>query len=133
MGLLAWEFRKESTSLKERRTFRLSCDAPVLIKFAPDPNQRTWAYLAGVAADVSMEGVAIVLPERIGPGSSVELAFLPTGDDAVPAQDIRKSATVVWVTQQAPLPSAPFRHGLRFSEPDAEVIFWAWPGERLSD
>jgi hypothetical protein len=118
--------------LKERRTFRLTCEAPVLIKFAPDPNQRTWAYLAGVAADVSMEGAAVVLPERILPGSSVELAFLPTSDEAS-AQDIRKSATIVWVAQQAPLPSAPFRHGLRFSEPDAEVIFWAWPGERLSD
>jgi hypothetical protein len=119
--------------LRERRTFRLTCESPVLIKFAPDPEQRTWAYLAGVTADVSMEGAAIVLPERIQPGSSVELAFLPTSDEALSAREIKKSATIVWVAQQAPLPSAPFRHGLRFSEPDADLLFWAWPGERLSD
>jgi PilZ domain len=119
--------------LRERRTFRLTCDAPVLIKFAPDPNQRTWAYLAGVAADVSMEGASIVLSEPIQPGSSVELAFLPTSDQALSTQDIKKSATIVWVAQYAPLPSAPFRHGLRFSDPDADLLFWAWPGERLSD
>jgi hypothetical protein len=119
--------------LKERRTFRLTCDAPVLIKVAPDPQQRAWTYLAGVASDVSMEGAAVVLSERIEAGSSIELAFLPTTDQAASAQEIRKSATIVWVAQHAPLPSAPFRHGLRFSEPDADLLFWAWPGERLSD
>lgn len=120
-------------SLQERRTFRLSCNAPVLIKFPRDAEQRSWAYAAGVTADVSMEGASVVLPEAIPPGSSIELAFLPTSDQVPARRDIRKSATVVWVTQLAPLPSAPFRHGVRFSEPEVDLLFWAWPGERVSD
>jgi hypothetical protein len=122
-----------SMSLRERRTFRLSCNAPVLIKFPRDAGQRAWGYSAGVTADVSMEGASVVLPEAIQPGSSVEMAFLPTSDEVPAGRDIRKSATVVWVSQLAPLPSAPFRHGLRFTEPEVDLLFWAWPGERLSD
>ncbi|MGH7313503.1 MAG: PilZ domain-containing protein [Candidatus Rokuibacteriota bacterium] len=120
-------------SLRERRTFRLSCNAPVLIKFPQAEGQRAWAYSAGVAADVSMEGASVVLPEPLQPGSSIELAFLPTSDETPARGEIKKSATVVWVAQLAPLPSAPFRHGLRFSEPEVDLLFWAWPGERLSD
>jgi PilZ domain len=120
-------------TLKERRTFRLTCEAPVLIKFSREPGERVWTYLAGVAADVSMEGAGLVLPEAIPPGSSIEVAFLPTSDQPLSDRDIRKAATVVWVAQHTPLPSAPFRHGVRFHEPDADLLFWAWPGERLSN
>jgi len=120
-------------SLRERRTFRLSCNAPVLIKFPRDAEQRAGAYSAGVTSDVSMEGASVVLPEAIQPGSSIELTFLPTSDEAPSRTDIRKSATVVWVAQLSPLPSAPFRHGLQFSEPEVDLLFWAWPGERVSD
>jgi hypothetical protein len=80
-----------------------------------------------------MEGASVVLSERIEPGTSVELAFLPTSDEARAGGDIKKAATVVWAEQQAPLPSAPFRHGLKFSEPEVDLLFWAFPGERLSD
>lgn len=120
-------------SLRERRTFRLSCNAPVLVKYPRDREQRAWGYSAGVAGDVSMEGASVVLPESLRPGSSIELAFLPTSDETPARREITKSATVVWVSQLAPLPSSPFRHGLRFTEPEVDLLFWAWPGERLSD
>ncbi|HET9491782.1 MAG TPA: PilZ domain-containing protein [Methylomirabilota bacterium] len=120
-------------SLRERRTFRLSCNAPVLVKYSQESEQPAWGYSAGVAGDVSMEGASVVLPESLRPGSAIELAFLPTSDEAPARREIKKSATVVWVSQLAPLPSAPFRHGLRFTEPEVDLLFWAWPGERLPD
>src|SRR5262245_58165243 len=50
---------------RERRTFRLSCTAPVVLKYARDNAEHLWRYSSGLAADVSLEGAALLLPEPI--------------------------------------------------------------------
>jgi hypothetical protein len=115
---------------RERRTFRLSCNAPVLVE----------GTFSGQAANVSMEGAAIVLPEAIQPGSSVAVVFLPPerdpADEAFRVQGevfrVQKEATVVWV-QETGEPDVSFRHGLRFAEPDIDLLLRAWPGKRLPE
>src|SRR2546425_8967817 len=109
-------------SRRERRTFRLSCNAPVIV-----------GTFSGQTANVSMEGAAIVLPEAIQPGSSVEVVFLPPEPDpAGEALRVQKEATVVWV-QETGEPDVSFRHGLRFAEPEIDLLLRAWPGERLPE
>jgi hypothetical protein len=87
-----------------------------------------------------MEGAEIVLPEAIQPGSSVAVVFLPPerdpADEAFRVQGevfrVQKEATVVWV-QETGEPDVSFRHGLRFAEPDIDLLLRAWPGKRLPE
>lgn len=117
---------------RERRTFRLSCNAPVVVKAGGRAGERV-GTVSGQTANVSMEGATIVLPEAIEPGSSVAVAFLsPAEDPARQAPAVHKEATVVWV-QQTPAPDVAFRHGLRFAEPEIDLLLRAWPGERLPE
>ena len=116
---------------RERRTFRLSCSAPVVVE--PGGSAGATVGITGQAVNVSMEGAAIVLPEAIQPGSSAAIVFLPPEPD--PAGEdlgVQKEVTVVWV-EETPEPDVAFRHGLRFDEPDIDLLLRAWPGERLPE
>lgn len=118
---------------RERRTFRLSCTAPVVLKYSRDSDERVWRYSSGLAADVSLEGAALLLPEPIRAGSTVSLAILsPTPEGTPERLEIAKQATVVWM-DETPIRRPSFRHGIRFVDPDVDLLLRAWPGERISE
>ena len=118
---------------QERRTFRLSCTAPIVLRYSRNSDENIWQYSSGQTADVSLEGAALLLPEPIRPGSTISLAVLsPTPAGSSERLEIAKRATVVWVDEK-PITRPSFRHGIRFVDPDLDVLLQAWPGERLSE
>lgn len=118
---------------RERRTFRLSCNAPVVLKYSRDSTEHVWRYSSGLAADVSLEGAALLLPEPIRPGSTIALAVLsPAPDGSAERLEIARRATVVWA-DETPVRRPSFRHGVRFEDPDVDLLLRAWPGERISE
>lgn len=119
---------------RERRTFRLSCTAPVVLKYSRDSAERIWRYSSGLAADVSLEGAALLLPEPIRPGSAIALAVLsPTPEGGGTERlEIARRATVVW-SDETPVRRPSFRHGIKFADPDVDLLLRAWPGERISE
>jgi hypothetical protein len=117
----------------ERRTLRLSCSAPIVLRYSRTSDENVWRYSSGLTADVSLEGAALWLPEPIGPGSAISLAVLsPTPAGSSEHLAVAKQATVVWVDER-PVARPSFRHGIRFADPDPDVLFQAWPGKRLSE
>lgn len=117
---------------RERRTYRLSCYAPVVVegRASAESNVRP---LSGLAANVSMEGASVLLPEAIPAGTRVAVVFLASErPGATESVRIEKQAEVVWV-RDTPESGDASRHGLRFSEPDVDVLLRAWPGERLPE
>lgn len=118
---------------QERRTFRLSCTVPIVLKYSRADDQNVWQYSSGMTADVSLEGASVVLPEPLRPGSTISLALLsPTPAGSPERLEIAKEAVVVW-TNEAPIARPSFRHGIRFVDPDLDVLLQAWPGERVSE
>jgi hypothetical protein len=116
---------------RERRTFRLSCTAPVVLKYSRDGAESLWRYSSGLSADVSLEGAALLLPEPIRPGSSIALAVLSsTSQGGSERLDLTRPATVVWA-DETPVWRPSFRHGVRFADPAVDLLLRAWPGERL--
>jgi hypothetical protein len=118
---------------RERRTFRLSCTAPVVLKYSRDSAEHVWRYSCGLAADVSLEGAALLLPEPISPGSAIALAVLsPAPDGSSERLEIARRATVVWA-DETPVRRPSFRHGIKFADPDVDLLLRAWPGQRISE
>jgi hypothetical protein len=118
---------------RERRSFRLSFTTPIVLKYSRDSDEGIWRYSSGLATDVSLEGAAVLLPEAIRPGSTIALAVLsPTAAGSPERLEIAKQATVMWVDDK-PITRPSFRHGLRFTDPDVDILFRAWPGERVSE
>jgi hypothetical protein len=120
-------------AIRERRTFRLSCTAPIVLKYYRNSDENIWRYSSGLAADVSLEGASVLLPEPIRPGSTIALAVLtPTPAGAPQRLEMTREATVVW-TDERPIMQPAFRHGIRFADPDHDVLLQAWPGKRVSE
>src|SRR5262245_14136651 len=117
---------------RECRTFRLSCTAPVVLKYARDNAEHLWRYSSGLAADVSLEGAALLLPEPIRPGSAIALAVLSPAPEGGPERlEIARRATVAWA-DETPVGRPSFRHGIKFADPDVELLLRDWAGERIS-
>ena len=91
------------------------------------------ATLNGLAANVSLEGASVMLPQAIPAGTPVALTFMaPEPAGAAEPIRIEKQAEVVWV-RETPETSDASRHGLRFTEPDVDLLLRAWPGEQLPE
>jgi c-di-GMP-binding flagellar brake protein YcgR len=117
---------------QERRSFRVSCYASVVVEVRGQAQEKG-ATLSGLAANVSLEGASVMLPASIPAGTRVGLKLLgPERPGALETVQTEKQAEVVWV-RATPDTCDASRHGLRFIEPDVDVLLRAWPGEQLPE
>ena len=71
------------------------------------PAERGHQGKSGWMRDVNFQGAWVELPERVGPGSNLEITL------ATPVGNLALVARVAWARPD--LPNAPYLHGLRFT------------------
>jgi len=71
------------------------------------PAERGHQGKRGWMRDVNFQGAWVELPERVGPGSTLEITF------ATPAGNLSLATRVAWARPD--LPHAPYLHGVRFT------------------
>lgn len=105
----------------ERNHPRFPCDVPVTVVLSSDSEGHTRTPTDGRLQNVNEEGVLVVLPERIPPGS--RLSLVATDASHAEAPSVKIGATVVWV---GPTPDAPpsYQHGLRFLRPEPALLLY---------
>lgn len=99
----------------ERAFPRLACDVPVTVELSSDAEGRERTTLEGRTANVSHEGVMVVVPERIPPGTRVTLV-----SGAALGARLEAAGTVVWARKVAGPEGAQYAHGVRLVHPAPE-------------